>query len=213
MHCPSCEHRLELGATRCETCGFQLDQLDQRYGNQDFRLEQITDTTKFLRGSDKLAVQEVIDEFETQFPQFFPTFFIGQLPANNKLSEFASWMLNHGRIHVLGELRNSENTFLFVIDLTSRSITVSVGYFAEHYVSENDLRELLSDAIPFLASGDVREALEKLVDDLRLVLKRNHRLLLKHLKSNEDKAPHTEKQADAQVTETTQTASSGQTPQ
>lgn len=189
MHCPSCEHRLEIAVALCDSCGFQLGQLDLRYGNQDFRLEQITDTTNFLHDSDKLAIQEVIDEFESQFPQFYPAFFLGQLPANTKLSEFAGWLLNRGRIHVLGELRNSENAFLFVIDLTSRSMTVSVGYFAEHYASENDLRELLSDAVPFLTAGDVREALEKLIDDLRLLLKRNHRLLLKHFKSNEDRAP------------------------
>ncbi len=182
MFCPSCEHRIESGVERCDLCGFQMGVLDMRYGRKDVAMDQITDTTHFLRTRDKDALQEVIDEFETQFPQFFPAFYIGNLPEETRLTEFAIWMLNRARVSVLGEMRNSENLFLFIIDLTSQSMTLTPGYYAEQFVSENDVRELLKDAGPYVKNGDLLEALEKMVRDLRLTLKRNYRLLLRSMK-------------------------------
>ena len=145
-------------------------------------MDQITDTTHFLRIRDRDHLVDVIDAFETQFPQLFPAFYIVELVEGTKLTEFATWLLNRARITVLGEYRKSEQAFLFIIDLTSRSMTVTPGYFAEQYVSENDLRNLLLDAAPYIAAGDLREGLEKLIDDLRMILRKNHRLLLKSAK-------------------------------
>ncbi len=182
MYCPSCDHRLEPGIDRCDLCGFHMGILQARFGRDEVAMEQITDTTHFLRTSDKDRLLDAIDDFERQFPQFYPAFYLAELPEGTKLTEFAAWMLNHARVSVLDELRNSENVFLFIIDLTSQSMTMNAGYRAEQYVSENDLRELLHDTSPYIAAGDLCEGLEKLLDDLRRVLRRNHRLLLKNLK-------------------------------
>lgn len=141
-------------------------------------MDQITDSTHFLRTRDKELLMNAIDGFEAQFPQFFPAFYIAELPVGTKLSEFAVWLLNRVRVSLFDELRDGEEAFLFVVDLTSRSMTVVPGYRAEPYVSEADLRELLSDAAPYIRAGDLREGLEKLIADLRRILRKNHRLLI-----------------------------------
>lgn len=147
-------------------------------------MEQITDTTHFLRSDDKEQLVEAIDEFETQFPQFFPAFYLVELSQESVITEFSLWLLNRARVPTLDErgFRESANAFLFVIDLARQMMTVAPGYFAEQCVSENDLRELLRDASPYLEAGDLTEGLCKLVDDLRLILRRNHRLILKSAK-------------------------------
>ena len=182
MYCPSCEHRLVAGQERCDLCGFHLGKLDARYGNQAVAMDQITDTTHFLRTHDRDHLLDTMDAFEVQFPQLYPAIYIAELPTETKLPEFATWLINRARVEVLDELRPSQNTYLFVIDLTSRSMTVTCGYFAEQFVSENDLRELLEDASPYIAAGDLREGLGKLIENLRLILRRNYRLLLKSMK-------------------------------
>lgn len=182
MYCPSCEHRLEPGPDRCDLCGFHLGALDARYGTQPLAMDQITDTTHFLRTRDRDHLLDTIDAFETQFPQLYPAFYIAELPDDTKLPEFATWLINRARVSVIDELREGKNVYLFVIDLTSRSMTVTAGYFAEQFVSENDLRELLEDAAPYIAAGDLREGLGKLIENLRLVLRRNYRLILKSMK-------------------------------
>ena len=182
MYCPSCEHRLVAGQNRCDLCGFHLGKLDALYGSHAVAMDQITDTTHFLRTHDRDHLLDSMDAFEVQFPQLYPAIYIAELPADTKLPEFATWLINRARVSVLDELRQSENTYLFVIDLTSRSMTVTCGYFAEQFVSENDLRELLEDASPYIAAGDLREGLGKLIENLRLILRRNYRLLLKSMK-------------------------------
>ncbi len=182
MYCPSCEQRIESGVEHCDLCGFHLGALDRRYGNEEVAMDQVTDATHFLRTHEKDKLLEVIDAFEAQFPQLFPAFYVAELPEGTKLTEFAVWLLNRARVAVLDEFRESENGFLFVIDLTSRSMTVVPGYFAERFVSEKDLQELLRDASPYVEAGDLAQAMEKLVNDLRLILRRNYRLLLKSAK-------------------------------
>ena len=189
MYCPSCEHRLEPGVERCDLCGFHMSKLDAYYGNADVAMDQITDTTHFLRTRDMDRLLDLIDDFEKQFPQFFPAFYMAELAPETNLSEFATWLLNRARITMLGQMKNSANAYLFVIDLTSRSMTLTPGYFAEQFVSENDLRELLRDASPYIEAGDLGEGLEKLLNDLRMILRRNYRLLLKTMKPGKPLPP------------------------
>lgn len=182
MYCPSCDHRLDESLAQCDWCGFHLDWLDQRFGGQWGEMDQITDATHFLRSQEKERLLDAIDAFEVQFPQFFPAFYIAELPEGTKLPEFALWLLNRVKVTMLDEPRDSEQAFLFVIDLTSRAMTVVPGYRAEPFVSENDLRELLEDASPYIEAGDLRQGLEKMMADLRTILRRNHRLLIKSIK-------------------------------
>ena len=188
MYCPSCEHPLEGAVDRCQLCGFHMGLLDLRYGSDDVAMDQITDTTHFLRTHVKDRLLEAIDEFETQLPQFFPAFYLGELTPGTNLREFAAWLLNRGRVTVLGGLRDSSKVFLFVIDLTSQTMTVASGFWAEQFVSEDELGQLLRDAGPHLAAGDLGQGLEKLVNDLRMILRRNHRSLLKPMKSSRRRA-------------------------
>ena len=182
MYCPACHHRLEAGVERCDLCNFHIGVVDARYGGVEVAMDQITDSTHFLRTRDRDHILEQVDEFEQQFPQLFPAFYIAELPPGTKLPEFATWLLNRARITVLDEMRSSENVYLFVIDLSSRSMTMTSGYFSEQFVSENDILELLQDASPYIAAGDLREGLQHLIEGLRLVLKRNYRILLKSMK-------------------------------
>ena len=62
-------------------------------------------------------------------------------------------------------------------------MTVTAGYFAEQFVTEDDCRDLLEEATPLLAAGNLKGALQQVVSQLRLILKRNHRLLLKTVRS------------------------------
>lgn len=159
-----------------------MGQLDTRYGSEDVAMDQVTDTTHFLRSHDRERLQGVIDGFENQFPQLFPAFYLAELPAGTQLTEFVAWLLNRAKVPGVDSFRDNEYVYLFVIDLTSRAMTVAPGYFAEQFVSENDLRELLSDAGPYIEAGDLCAGLEKMVNDLRMILRRNHRLILKSMK-------------------------------
>lgn len=179
MYCPSCGHRLESSVERCDRCGFHLGIVDLRYGAEEVVLDQVTDATHFLRGHDKERLSDAIDAFETQFPQFFPIFYVAELSAGTRLTEFAAWLLNRGRVPTVDGFRDNASAYLVVIDLTSRSMTVVAGYSAEPFVSENDLRELLSDVAPYIDAGDLATGLEKMLGGLRGVLRRNHTLVVR----------------------------------
>ena len=101
-------------------------------------MDQITDTTHFLRSDDKDQLVEAIDEFETQFPQFFPAFYLVELSRESVITEFSLWLLNRARVPTLDgrAFRESANAFLFVIDLGRQVMTVAPGYFETELTDE-----------------------------------------------------------------------------
>ncbi|MEM7395990.1 MAG: hypothetical protein AAF492_26960 [Verrucomicrobiota bacterium] len=151
--------------------------LDGRFGEEDVHLEQIHDAGHCLRSHQKNRLERVVDEFETQFPQFFPVLYTAVVPDQCRPRELAAWLLNRGKVIARDELRNNENGFLFLFDLNRKIVGLTAGYYAEKIVNEEDQIELLRKPVPFLMAGDFGLAMEQCVLELGRVLRRKHRLL------------------------------------
>jgi hypothetical protein len=105
--------------------------------------------------------------------------YLGSLPANLGISELGFWLLNHGQVKGAEFARPNENGILVVLDLNRKQIGISLGYFAETVISEEDAYRTLISVRPNLVNSEYGEALERIFLKLGKVLDREGRKLKK----------------------------------
>src|SRR5690606_27068444 len=114
---------------------------------------------------------------EVKFPQMLFCAYLGALPATLGLNELGFWLLNHGQVKGAEYARPNENGILVVMDLNRKQIGISLGYFAETLVSEEDGYRALTAARPNLVNSEYGEAIERIFLKLGKVLDRQGRKL------------------------------------
>ena len=133
---------------------------------------------------DRDDLAKVLDQLEIKFPQMMFCAYLGQLPENLSIAELGFWLLNHGEVAGGEASRPNENGVLLVMDLASRQIGLSLGYFAEALISEQDAYRALCHARPDLLEGDYGAALAKVFGQLgRVLLKQGRRWLREQKKA------------------------------
>ncbi len=118
--------------------------------------------------------------------------YLGTLPEDLSLSELGFWLLNHGQVRGAEYARPNENAILVVMDMNSKQIGISLGYFAETLIDQEDAYRALHLARPNLLNAEYGEAISTIFSKLGTILKRKGRKLRKltfeELKKHKDKA-------------------------
>jgi hypothetical protein len=171
-------------AHRCYSCGYSEHDASLQYGGNYVGLQRIHDAAHCLRKQDRDDLAKVLDQLEIKFPQMMFCAYLGQLPENLSIAELGFWLLNHGEVAGGEASRPNENGVLLVMDLASRQIGLSLGYFAEALISEQDAYRALCHARPDLLEGDYGAALAKVFGQLgRVLLKQGRRWLREQKKA------------------------------
>ncbi|MEM6280247.1 MAG: TPM domain-containing protein, partial [Verrucomicrobiota bacterium] len=89
------------------------------------------------------------------------------------------WLLNHGQVKGAEFARPNENAILLILDMATRQIGVSFGYFTESLITEEEAYRALYQGRPHLFNAEYGEALEKIFLRLGRVLRRKGRKLQK----------------------------------
>jgi hypothetical protein len=105
--------------------------------------------------------------------------YLGALPDDLSMSELGFWLLNHGQVKGAEYARPNENGILLILDMNTKQIGVSLGYFAESLISEEEAYRALLHARPHLLNAEYGEALEKIFFRLAKVLRKRGRKLRK----------------------------------
>ncbi|MDA0813930.1 MAG: TPM domain-containing protein [Verrucomicrobia bacterium] len=171
MKCPRCVQELHNGIGQCPHCGFSLAYLDAQFGEDAVVLERLTDAVDCIQPEMQQRIEDALDQFEKQFPQLFIAIYAGALPELTDIRQFAFWLLNRATVPSLDNSRPNENGALFVLDLNSMSVSMTLGYFIEPYFSDHELLTLLRQGHPDLQSGDYGSALLGILGNFSKLLK------------------------------------------
>ena len=163
MKCPRCIQELQNGVLQCPHCSFSLAYLDAQFGEDAVVLERLTDAVDCLSVSEMLHVDEFLNAFEERFPQLFLAIYAGFLPDMTDNRQFAFWLLNRATVPSLDHTRPNENGSLLVLDLNSKSISFTLGYFVEPYFTDHELATLLKKGHRQLVVGEYGAALFKII--------------------------------------------------
>lgn len=162
MKCPHCFRPVDHEAHTCYSCGYSLADAETIYGRNFVGMNRLNDAAHCLRKDDRDEVEEVLDMLEFRFPQLLFCCYIGALEENMKLNELGFWLLNHAEIAGADFARPNENAVLVMIDVNSKQAGISLGYFMETLLSEEEAYRSLLTSRPLLLNGSYGLALSSI---------------------------------------------------
>ncbi len=179
MKCPRCLRPVDHEAASCYSCGYSEVDAAAVFGRNRVLLNRVHDAAHCLRKQERDNLAETLDQLEVKFPQMLFCAYLGALPEHIGLSELGFWLLNHGQVKGAEYARPNENGILVVMDLNRKQIGISLGYFAETLISEEDGYRILTAARPNLVNAEYGEAIERIFLKLGKLLDRQGRKLKK----------------------------------
>ncbi|MCB1205459.1 MAG: hypothetical protein KDN18_14455 [Verrucomicrobiae bacterium] len=179
MKCPRCRRPIDHEAASCYSCGYSEVEAAASCGTNQVLLQRVHDAAHCLRKHERDELGEVLDFLELKFPQMLFCAYLGSLPSHLSISELGFWLLNHGQVRGAEFTRPNENAILVVMDLTTKQVGISLGYFAEMLITEEDAYRALNAARPNLVNAEYGDALERIFLKLGKVLEKQGRKLRK----------------------------------
>ena len=159
MKCPHCFRPVDHEALTCYSCGYSIADAEEIFGRNFVRMNRLNDAAHCLRKTDRDEVEEVLEMLEFRFPQLLFCCYLGALDKKMKLNELGFWLLNHAEIAGADFARPNENAVLVLIDVNSKQAGISLGYFMETLLSEEEAYRALLASPPLLLNGSYGMAL------------------------------------------------------
>tara|TARA_R110002096_G_scaffold283411_3_gene477496 strand:- start:1889 stop:2536 length:648 start_codon:yes stop_codon:yes gene_type:complete len=166
-------------ADSCYSCGYSELEAASKFGSNQVILSRVHDAAHCLRKQEKDILNAALDQLEVKFPQMLFCAYLGTLPEGLSMSELGFWLLNHGQVKGAEYARPNENGILVIVDMNTKQIGISMGYFAESIITEEEAYRALLRARPNLLNAEYGEAIENIFRRLARVLTKNGRKLRK----------------------------------
>ena len=93
------------------------------------------------------------------------------------MAELGFWLLNYAAVRSVDIDRPNENALLLIIDLESKQVALSPGYFAEMLITEEQMEKALAAARPWFLNGELGTAIVTVLRQLAKALSRSSRKL------------------------------------
>lgn len=185
MKCPRCSRPVDHEAETCYSCGFSLATAESVFGRNFVQMSRLHDAAHCLRKPEKDALEDILDQLEMRFPQLLFCAYVGALNDQVRLHELGFWLLNHAEVRGADYARPNENAVLIIMDVNTKNAGISLGYFSELLLPEDEGYRCLQAARPFLVNADYGQALAVLLRKIGRSLSRKARQLKRHPESME----------------------------
>jgi uncharacterized membrane protein YgcG len=166
MKCPGCASILETPAEVCPTCKFTLRRLDPKFGTVPLHTRYLTDRSSSLTLDEVERLRDLLERFETKFPQSVFSVFVTDLPAGTNIREFTFWLANRARFASVDAIAAQNFDVLLVIDAETHNAALTVGYGLEKFISEDDLNAALTGALPALRDGELERGIRLCIEEM-----------------------------------------------
>jgi len=170
--CPRCVQRIHRSAVVCPHCGFDMNDVDQLFGEDNVRLAALTDAAGVLRAKERKYVRVYMNDFERRFPQLFFGVYLGAFEVVSHLRQFGFWLLNRGAFVDVEVSRPNEFGILLSVDVAGKAAGLSYGYALQPFLDEEDTFAALSAGHPFFLQGQYLKGIEMVMKKLEAILRR-----------------------------------------
>lgn len=166
VKCPSCAAVLDGPVARCPHCKLSLQKLDMKFGLVPAHSRFLTDRTGTLPLDEMKQLRAALRLFNKKFPESLFSILISDLPAGTSVADYAFWLANRAKFSSV-ETKGGENfSILLVIDNTSRTAALTLGYGLEPHVSEEDLQAVLDELATGMREESLAAGLRACIDSL-----------------------------------------------
>lgn len=136
VSCPSCQAKLERESGWCATCGFTGEKSLQIFGDSPPPLLPILDVADLWDKKETRKIESGMERLEKRFPQLKWRVCAVALPPETSLPLFGFWLMNVCPVGPEETAEDREWTVLLVIDTGARRASVTTGYRAEPWLSD-----------------------------------------------------------------------------
>ncbi|MCB1229626.1 MAG: hypothetical protein KDN19_05140 [Verrucomicrobiae bacterium] len=177
MKCPHCSRPVDHEAETCYSCGYSLTLAESVFGRNFVQMNRLHDAAHCLRKPERDALEDIFDQMEMRFPQLLFCVYLGALNDQVRLNELGFWLLNHAEVRGADFARPNENAVLVLIDVNTKQAGISLGYFSEILLPEDEGYRCLQAARPFLVNAAYGQAVATMFRKIGRALSRRARYL------------------------------------
>ena len=151
--CPSCGSGVAADAKWCPSCRFTGGDTMTLFPDAPPPLMPLFDVADLWNGEDVKKIEAAREKLRRRFPQFHFHVCTVMLPPETKLPVFGFWLLNACPFYVNETAEDRSWTILLLINAKTGQAAVVPGYSAEHWLSDDDWRKVVSHMVPAWRSG------------------------------------------------------------
>lgn len=151
--CPACRAKVERDAKWCGRCGFTGEKSLEMFGDDPPPLLPILDVADFWSDKEQRQISVSVKRFNKRFPQIRWRFCAVALPPEVSLPLFGFWMMNVCPLAPGETPEEREWTVVFLVDTNRGRASVTTGYRAEIWLSEEMWEKALAETEEPFAQG------------------------------------------------------------
>jgi hypothetical protein len=173
MTCPRCGSPVEPAQAECGGCSFSLAAVIGTFGHKLVQLDRLTDAANCLRLRDAQAIDEYLEDLETDFPQVFFAAYFGVLPPSFSPGELSFWLLNHAAFNNEELKKLNEFAVLLIVDPVGKCAGINVGYALESVLTTKKLQKVLQGIRTPLWHGELVNAVTSALGKVAKLLRQS----------------------------------------
>ncbi|MEP2775234.1 MAG: hypothetical protein ABJQ29_01950 [Luteolibacter sp.] len=170
--CPSCHIRLERDTNWCEACGFTGSKSMEMFGEDPPPLLPILDVVDLWTPKEQKKINAAIKDFGKRFPQIRWRICAVMLGAEISLPVFGFWLLNVCPLAEGETAEDREWTVLLLVDGKTGNASVTTGYRAEVWLSDEMWNRALAAVSNSMRQGDTLQAVTNFLKTTRVMLEK-----------------------------------------
>lgn len=143
---------------------------DEIFGVEKIELTKFSDVAGVFRMKDREPMRRIMGAFEARFPQLFVSIYLGAFEDSRSLRQFGFWVLNRSVYLDLDEGKSNATGILILVDVNSKSASITYGYALMPYLDEDSTFAALSAGHPMFLQGDYPGALKAIIQKLEALL-------------------------------------------
>lgn len=143
--CPACRAMLERDAKWCPACGFTGSKTLDMFGDDPPPLLPILDVANIWSEKDQREIKAEIARFNVRYPQIRWRVCGVALGGEISLPLFGFWLLNASPLAAEETADDRSWTVLLIVDADTRRASVTAGYRAEVWLSDDMWEKALAE--------------------------------------------------------------------
>jgi len=151
--CPSCHAKLEREARWCESCGFTGARSLEMFGDSPPPLLPLLDVADLWNEKQQRKIEAAVKIFNKRFPQINWRICAVALGPGVSLPMFGFWLMNVCPLMPDETAADREWTVLLLVNANSGQASVTTGYSAEVWLSDEMWDNALAETADPFARG------------------------------------------------------------
>ncbi|MEM6910157.1 MAG: TPM domain-containing protein [Verrucomicrobiota bacterium] len=167
------------GSAACPTCGVNDAAIRGQFLGRPPELSPLIDEVGLAPSLrvNRDRIETTVNQIQRTYPQIRPFVCLAQLPQEVSLQEYGFWLFNHSEDPYAVSADSRYFGLLLVLDPDRGEAAFTAGFALEHYLSDNELIDILESAVGYWEQGQWENGIDACFTSVLLSLSRGYQSL------------------------------------